>query len=717
MPKHKLKSFKGQKINTTELKIAIGYELRRHPGVSYSPARMLKALKISNGKKDVLDVLRQLTKEGRAKETANEVFQFNGNFNHQVKSFTGKVDMTRSGAAYIIIEGRNKDIYVGPRDLSGAMGGDTVEVVVTQRPGQRKPEGRITKVIRRSREVFMGKLFVYKKYSIVLPFKAPTGFEINVYPEDIGEAVDGDIVVVRVTQWPKEKSRQTRGVITEVIGQENSSDMQMKSILIGQGFNLSFAPDTLKEAEMIPMQISDQEIALRRDYRDRLTFTIDPLNAKDHDDAISFKVLDDGNYEIGVHIADVSHYIKPGSPLDNEAYERSTSVYLVDRVLPMLPEKLSNNLCSLRPNEDKLTFSAVYIFDKNLDIVSQWFGKTVSHSKRAFTYDEVQDILDRQEGEHADELMLLNKIAKKLSKSRYDRGAINFESDEVVFRLDENGMPIELFIKVRKDAHMLVEDFMLLANRTVAEYIRRKGQTGEIPFVYRIHDQPNQEKLEDFAKFAAELGFKMDLSSPKAIAKSFNSLAAKAEEDELVKLITPLAIRTMSKAEYSTENIGHYGLAFDDYAHFTSPIRRYSDILAHRLLYRNLGEDIYRTDKEKLQIKTKHISAQERKAMEAERESVKYKQVEYMSQFIGQDFDGVVSGIHDKGIFVELITNMCEGMIRFDHFNEPFNVEDGKMKVIGRVSGRVIKMGDRLRVRVTDTNLDKRQIELVEVES
>lgn len=711
MTKNYPKSFKGQKLNAQELKNVISRSLKKQTGVSLSPAKLIKSLKISNTKAEVQATLQKLVREGRVRETAADMYQSNNGVSAKTRLYAGKVDMTRSGAAYIIVEGRQDDIYVGPNDLNGAMNGDTVEVAVTPRSGRRKPEGKITRIIRRGRSIYMGKIFVNKKYSVVVPYKAPSGFEIFVFHDELNGADNGDIVTVRITSWPAGKNRMVRGVVTDILGQENSSDMEMKSILIGQGFDLHFSKEALAEAELMPVSISEQEIALRRDMRDTVTFTIDPFNARDFDDALSYKELEDGTIEIGVHIADVSYYIKPGGPLDREAYERSTSVYLVDRVLPMLPEKLSNELCSLRPQEDKLTFSAVYVFDKQYKIVSEWYGKTVIHSDRRFTYEEAQEILERGEGDFARELMLMNTIAGKLRDERYARGAISFEADEVQFKLDENGVPVEVFIKERKAAHMLIEDFMLLANRTVAEYIRKKGVTGEIPFVYRVHDQPNEEKLNDFALFAADLGFKMDLSSPKAIANSFNELAKRAEEDDALKLLTPLAIRTMSKAAYTTANIGHYGLGFEYYTHFTSPIRRYSDVLSHRILYRNLGSDIYREDKEKLEIMCKHISSQERKAMDAERESIKYKQVEFMSRFIGQEFDGIVSGLHDRGIFVELLLTHCEGMIRFDRFDEPFILDDGKHRATGRVSGRVIRMGDPLRIKVLDADLDKRQLE------
>ena len=717
MTKKYPKSFKGKKLNTLELKSIVNRELKHRNGKSYSAAGIIKKLKISNSRDEVQHVLDKLVKEGRVRQTAGDVYQSNNKSTATERLLVGTVDVTRSGAAYIIIGGKTDDVYVGAGDLLGALDGDTVEISVARRRGRQKPDGRVTRIIRRSREIFMGRIFINKKYSVVTPFKTPDGFEIFIFNDKLNGAEDGDIVTARVISWPDGKNKMIKGEVTEVLSSDNASDMEMKSILIGQGFDLQFAKETMSEADAIPEVISEQEIALRRDMRDVTTFTIAPATAKDFDDALSYRGLDDGRVEIGVHIADVSHYVKPGGPLDKEAYERSTSVYLVDRVLPMLPEKLSNELCSLRPNEDKLTFSAVFVFDKEANIVSKWFGKTIIHSNRRYAYEEAQEIIEKGEGDYALELAHLNQIATKIRERRYAKGAISFESDEIQFKLDENGFPVEIFIKERKDAHLMVEDFMLLANRSVAEYIHKKGVSGEIPFVYRVHDRPDNQKLSDFATFAAEMGFKMDLSSPKAVVNSFNTLAKKAEEDDTLRLLTPLAIRTMAKAEYTTNNIGHFGLGFEDYTHFTSPIRRYSDVLVHRILYKNLGSDIYREDKDRLEILCKHISSQERKAMDAERESIKYKQVEFMSRFVGSEFDGIISGIHDRGVFVELAGNHCEGMIRFDRFEESFILDDSKMKAFGRNTGRTIKIGDRIRIRVLDADLNNRQLDFAPVMS
>jgi ribonuclease R len=379
----------------------------------------------------------------------------------------------------------------------------------------------------------------------------------------------------------------------------------------------------------------------------------------------------------------------------------------------MLPERLSNGLCSLRPKEDRLTFSAVFEFDKDDKVVNRWFGKTIIHSDRRFSYEEAQERLDTGAGDFANELKLLNKTAHKLRKERFKNGAIDFDTEEVRFRLDEYGVPVEVFVKERKDAHMLIEDFMLLANREVATFIRKKAENEmEIPFVYRIHDYPNTDKVAELARFAKELGFQMHINTPKEIAKSFNRLAQLAEKDGAFKLLQPIAIRTMAKAEYSTDNIGHYGLAFDFYSHFTSPIRRYSDVLAHRILELNLGEKTIRSDKERLQEQCRHISLQERKAMNAERESIKYKQVEFMEKHVGEVFEGYISGMIDRGIFVEIAGNKCEGMVGFETLDEAFDIEEGRLRAKGMRSGRVLRMGDLVKIRIVETNLQKRQIEM-----
>jgi ribonuclease R len=577
--------------------------------------------------------------------------------------------------------------------------------------GRRRLEGEVIDVIERASDFFIGTIRISKKYAIVLPDRQNMLVDIFVDLEDIKSANDGDKVIVKIIKWHSKLVKSPIGRVTTVLGSGGSSDMEMKSILINQGFNIEFPEEVVAEAEAISTEISTEEIGRRRDMRGITTFTIDPVDAKDFDDAISFRTLDNGNYEIGVHIADVSHYVLPNTPLDKEAFWRATSVYLADRVCPMLPEKLSNVLCSLRPNEDKLTFSAIFEIDEKGKVLERWFGKTVIHSDRRFTYEEAQNIIETGEGDYAKEILILDTIAKALRKKRFKNGSIDFDSEEVRFRLDENAVPVEVYVKVQKDSNKLIEDFMLLANKEVATYINKKVKP-EIPFVYRVHDLPNDEKLFEFARFAAELGFNFDFSTPKSIAASFNRISKAAKENEVLKTLAPIAIRTMAKAEYSTDNIGHYGLAFENYSHFTSPIRRYADVLAHRILFQNLKTKVVRWEKDKLEEACQHISKQERKATDAERESTKYKQVEFMKSRIGETFEGVISGVLDRGIFVETIYGKCEGLVGFDRMSEAFEVFNGRLQAKGLRTGRSFKLGDVIKIKIIGADLSKRQIEM-----
>lgn len=483
--------------------------------------------------------------------------------------------------------------------------------------------------------------------------------------------------------------------------------MEMESILAGAGFPLDFPSAVLHEASEIVEHEYDLEE--RRDFREITTFTIDPVDAKDFDDALSYSRTEDGLLEIGIHIADVSHFVKSDSALDKEALKRGNSVYLVDRVLPMLPEKLSNELCSLRPNEDKLTFSVVFTYDEEMNIKKHWIGKSVIHSKRRFTYEEVQEILHGKVGDFVLELNHLNDIAKHTRKERLRNGAIDFESDEVRFKLDEAGLPKELFVKQRLDAHMLIEEFMLLANKYVAHFMAFKNKSIPVPFVYRIHDLPDPDKLQDFMVFAHELGVKLDLSTPKKISKSLNQLAELIKENEDLKILQPLAIRTMAKAEYNPNNIGHYGLAFEYYTHFTSPIRRYADLMVHRILFDNLKkEKRYRLDT--IEAQCRYISSQERKAMEAERESIRYFQVFYLKDKIGEIYDGRITGMNDRGFYVQLIENQCEGVLLLDDMDDQIEVKKNRLSASSTISDQQWKMGDHIKVKIVSADLDDREL-------
>lgn len=710
-------SDKGRKLTAGQLKTEIIKLFKKSPKKRFNAKQVSRNLNISNSRDSVQDAITKLAEE--------KILYPMGDYKYRLDRFAvfdkdkslhqGTVDMTRSGAAFIVIDDLNEDVYVHAKNMNSALHGDKVEVEVFTIKGRRRAEGEVKKVIERATEHFIGTLRLSNKYAIVIPDKINMPVDIYVELDQTKGAREGEKVVVKIVKWPTRKNFSPIGEVTSVLGEAGSHDIEMKAILINNGFNLEFPEAVIAESEALSVEIPESEIAKRRDMRGITTFTIDPDTAKDFDDALSIEYLENGDCQIGVHIADVTHYVKADTALDKEAYSRSTSVYLVDRVLPMLPEKLSNELCSLRPNEDKCTFSAIFTFNENNKVTEKWFGKTLIHSNRRFAYEEAQEILENGEGEFAAELAKLNELAKVLRKQKFKNGAIAFEAEEVKFRLDEEGTPIDVYVKERKDAHLLIEDFMLLANKEVAKFMSKKGKGHEIPFVYRVHDLPNIDKVADLALFAKALGFVIKYDTPQQIAESYNRLAKAAKTDPALAMLEPLAIRTMSKAIYTTENIGHYGLAFDYYSHFTSPIRRYSDVLSHRILEKNL-DGVYRAKKEALEEKCKHISAQERKAMDAERESVKYKQVEFIEKHIGETFEGHISGIIDRGFFVELTENKCEGMVGFDTLDDGFEVADSRLKAIGIRSKVEFKMGDTVHVRIVGTDLSRRQIEMHLVE-
>lgn len=718
MSKKKKNTTKGQKLAAHTLRVEIKRLFKRNAQKRFNAKQIIRKLKLANSRDSVQDALDKLANKEVIRSIGDDKFKFNidevggRNLSSGEKTvYEGRVDMTRSGSAYIVIEGLEDDIHVSSKYLKTALNGDTVKINTWHPRGRIKPEGEVLEVLQRGSEYFIGTFSKSQKYGFVMPDKLNMPVDIIVFPEEQNEAKDGDKVVVKIIKWHDRGNKSPVGTITSVLGKSGSSDIEMKSILINNGFNLEFPEDVLAEVTAFPDGVDKGEVAVRRDMRQIATFTIDPVDAKDFDDALSIEYFEDGSCEVGVHIADVTHFVKPKTALDKEAYLRSTSVYLVDRVLPMLPEKLSNGLCSLRPNEDKYTFSAVFKFDDKDKLIGKWFGKTLTHSDRRFAYAEAQEVIETGEGDMSKEIKDMARIARKMRKQRFKEGAIAFESEEVRFKLDENGVPIDVYIKERKEANLLIEDFMLLANKEVALYVNKKEKP-EIPYVYRVHDLPNPDKVAEFARFAFELGVKMKTDTPEQIAKSYNDLAKLAEKNEALKQLQPIAIRTMAKAEYSTNNIGHYGLGFDFYSHFTSPIRRYSDVLAHRILYQVLEGKNYRTDKEKLEAQCKHISLMERKATDAERESIKYKQVEFIQNHVGETFDGVISGIIDRGIFVELSHSKCEGMVGFDTMTEAFEVTDGRLKAVGQRTGTTYKMGDKVRVVITDTDLQRRQINM-----
>lgn len=639
----------------------------------------------------------------------------------QKKTYKGTVEITRSGMAFVIVEGQEKDVLVRQKNLNTALDGDEVNVdVIKQAKNQGRMEGVITAITKRKKTEFTGTLQVNKGFAFLIPDKGTFMPDIYIPANEVKDMKSGDKAVVKVVQWG-EKTRKPVGEIVELLDASDTNDLAMKEILIEAGFPLSFPADVIQELQQIREEISSTEVKQRKDFRKTLTFTIDPVDAKDFDDAISVKKTRGGWYEVGVHIADVSHYVLPDTALDKEADKRATSVYLPDRVLPMLPEKISNELCSLRPHEDKLTFSAVFKINEKGEVREQWIGRTIIHSDHRFTYEEVQDIIEgKTDGPHKDEVMLLNTMAQTMRKARIQHGAINFSSQEVRFQLDDQAKPIGIMIKESKEAHQLIEEFMLLANKKVAEYVYniRIGNNQQVPFPYRTHDTPDEEKLKLFSGFASKFGHKLDLSSPDALANSFNAMLQMAKGKPEQHVLETLGIRTMAKAVYQTEDIGHYGLGFEHYCHFTSPIRRYPDVLVHRVVAQCLANNIH-ADK-RMDAKCKHSSEMERKAMEAERAGNKYKQVEYMQQFLGDTFDGVVSGVAHFGFWVETVETKCEGLVSLQSMmtKDDFRYDENEYSLIGMNTGRKVRIGDKVKVQVAAANLAKRQLdyELVEEE-
>lgn len=624
----------------------------------------------------------------------------------------GKLEVTRSGMGYVVIDNGSGDVLVRPGDFMNALNGDVVRVKVVRENGRTgKKEGKITEVISRRQTEFIGYIQLSTNFAFFVPDTDKPMPDLFIPLTSLNGAKNKDRVVARLVKWEKEDKKPV-GEVVSVMQPEDENDAAMKELLAQAGFPLFFPEDVLEEAERLPDVLDSAEIKKRKDCREIRTFTIDPVDAKDFDDAISIRKLSNGIYEIGVHIADVSYYVHPETELDEEAYKRATSVYLPDRVNPMLPERISNELCSLRPHEDKFTFSAIFQMNAKGEIKQYWLGRTVIHSDHRFTYEDVQEIIETKEGKFAEDILLLNDFAQKMRKKRFSKGAINFSSQEVRFKLDEKGKPVGIVVKESKEAHQLIEEFMLLANRTVAENISKiQINKKEIPFPYRVHDQPDAERLAPFMEFAKKYGHKFDLSSPESIAASFNQMLADAKGKPEQHVLEQLGIRTMAKAVYTTENIGHYGLAFEYYCHFTSPIRRYPDVLVHRVLETVLqGKPMI--DK-KMEEKCKHSSDRERAAMECERAGNKYKQVEYMRDFLGESFEGVVSGVASFGFWVETVEHKCEGLVSLIGLSDydDFRLVESDYSLVGRRSGRTFRMGDKVTIRVVAANLEKRQLD------
>jgi ribonuclease R len=704
---------KPRQLKSEELKNQILKLLSKNSIKSFDAYQISRKINVANPPASIQEELNKLVTKGLVVKTKTGMYRINSTKKTSSDSkmyFQGYVDMTKSGAGYITNTDAKDDIYVAPNYISGALHKDLVKVEIIKKLRNRRLEGKIVEIIERSISQVIGTLTVYDNFATV-KVDYPKNFpEVNVQLSEVKETLSGSFVKVEITNWGKGQNKAIWGKIISVLNKEDENEIAMQNILLSNGFEIEFSEEVMKETKNLHLKINDTETRKRRDFRKKVCFTIDPLTAKDFDDALSLSKLDNGHYEIGIHIADVTHFMEENSELDKEAFTRSTSVYIADRVCPMLPEELSNHLCSLTPNEDKYTFSAVFEMDNEGRIFNEWFGKTIIHSCRRFTYEEAQERIENGEGDYAEEINLLNHIAKKLRKIRFDNGSINFESEEVQFVYDAHMVPLEIKIRERKDAHMLVEDFMLLANKRVAEFMYKLAMPA-LPYIYRIHDLPNPEKLSDFADYAKELGFMFYGKTPSSITDSFNRLSLEIAKNETLKLLEPMAIRTMSKAEYSPHNIGHYGLGFDFYTHFTSPIRRYADVIAHRILFKNLVGS-FRADLNELEQKTKHISLQERKAMDAERESVKYKLVEYMSSHIGEKYEGIVSGMIEKGIFIEILSTKAEGFIPFDDLPGSYVLAENKFRAWEKRGKDDFHIGKKLMVLVEDADKNTQKIKL-----
>lgn len=702
--KNKLPAYNRRTLTNSILKI-----FRDNPGNIYNYKQIAKKLRITDSqiKSLIIEVLNQLT----SSEKIEEIYRGKFKFRMSSSFITGTVQMTQSGSAYIISDESEDDIFISRNNLGGALNRDEVKVVVYARRKKRKPEGEVIEITKRIKTDFVGIVMIMKKHAFLDVTERFMPYDIFIPLENLNGAEDGQKAIARIVEW-KSHSKNPTGKIVDVLGDVGNNDTEMHAILTE--FNLPYKyPERLdKIAKEITPGITPEEVAKREDFRNVLTFTIDPADAKDFDDALSYKELKNGNVEVGIHIADVTHYVKPGTAIDGEGYKRATSVYLVDRTVPMLPEHLSNFICSLRPNEDKLTYSAIFELDENATIKNKRFGRTVINSDKRFDYNEAQNIIETGEGAFANELIHINKLAKKLREKRFKNGAISFDRVETKFKLDDDGKPLGVYFKVAKDSNKLIEEFMLLANRKVAELFgKTKSKRHERPFVYRIHDEPDLEKLYTFSNFIKRFGYNFTFTSENDVSYSLNKLLEEVKGSKEQNTIEQLAVRSMAKAVYSADNIGHYGLSFSHYTHFTSPIRRYPDMMVHRLLTRYLDGD-KPASKEKLESKCKHSSDMEQLAVNAERASIKYKEVEFLQDKLGSFFDGVITGVTERGLYVEIAENKIEGMITIREMDDDFYVFDDKNYcIIGQRKHKRYQIGDDIKIQLIRANLQKRQID------
>ena len=719
MSQSKKKSKKA--VDLLDLKQHALAAFQRHHNTSMNYKQAAKKMGVNNI--ETRKLIPAILAEMKAEEILVIVSPGQYRLNIETNCVTGKVDMTAHGYAFIISPEAEEDVFVSQKNLREALHGDTVRVHLFARRKDAKFEGQVVEVVERARTSFVGTIGVTDTFAFLIPDSRLMPYDLFIPQGKEHGAKDGQKVIARIVEWPH-RAKNPIGEVIEVLGYPGENETEMFSILAECNLPYKFEKEVEDVAAAISPEITEEELKNRRDFRGVPTFTVDPADAKDYDDALSLRKLDNGNWEAGVHIADVTHYVQEGSMIDHEAVKRATSVYLVDRTVPMLPEKLSNNLCSLRPNEDKLCFSAVFEMDDNANVLKQWFGKTVIRSTNRLSYEEAQDIIDAEDGNMNFEIQTLHQLAQILRKDRIKKGSISFERAEPKFRLDENGKPLSVYFVEDTTSHQLIEEFMLLANRRVAEFCtgilqtespQRKGK-GKV-CVYRVHDKPNKEKIEKLAAFVVRFGYSLKTTSDRSIATSINKLIAKAKGTKDETMIETLALRSMARAEYSTDNLGHYGLGFKYYTHFTSPIRRYPDMMAHRLLKYYLDDEGEKPNKAALDALCRQSSNMERRAVDAERASIKYKQVEFMSDRVGQCFDGIISGVTEWGIYIELNESKCEGMIHIRDLNDDFYFFDEENYCIkGRRRKRTFQLGEPIRVKVERANLMKKQLDFSIVE-